>query len=74
MKKIKVKIDATKCMNCGSCSALAPEAIELNAEGIAEVKPEYREVIIDNADLVERLLLARDSCPNGAVVIKEIND
>lgn len=57
---MKVKIDSTKCIGCGTCTALAPDFFQLNEEtGKAEV--------IKSPVSQEEVKEAKESCPVGAI-------
>ncbi|MBM4402239.1 MAG: ferredoxin [Candidatus Cloacimonetes bacterium] len=58
-------IDRQKCIGCGSCMVVAPEAFELDAQNISIVKQTWTEV----SD--EHLLQAVQDCPVQAISIKE---
>lgn len=64
-KKIEqIKIDQQKCIGCGSCAFLAPDAFD-TAEGKAKVKPGWKKV------LPEDLRRACDFCPVQAITLEE---
>ncbi len=65
-KIVAVKIDEERCIGCGSCVALAPEAFAIGLEeGKAEVKGDWGKVP------PEKLRCARDACPVQAIILKE---
>jgi len=58
---VQLIVDPDACIGSGECVALEPEAIELDAQGIAEVTaPELDEV---------RAKAVCDACPVGAISI-----
>jgi ferredoxin len=61
---VRVTIDPAICIGSGNCVRLAPGAIAIGEDGIAQV-----------ADLgaqeITRLRLAERSCPTGAILIEE---
>jgi len=58
---VRLIVDPDACIGSGECVALEPEAIELDAQGIAEVTaPELDEV---------RAKAVCDACPVGAISI-----
>ena len=67
MSKITITVDKEKCIACGSCYASAPEIFEPDGECKANV------LISETEDpaLIEKAKLARDMCPNGAIIITE---
>lgn len=60
--KYIIKIDQSKCISCGSCSALAPNIFELNERFLAKVKDNPK---INKEDLIN----AAASCPVNAITI-----
>lgn len=68
---MKIKIDKSKCYGCGSCMALVPEVFEIDTDdGLAKLKPEFVGIDVDDPDLLKRIKLAVDSCPNGAISLE----
>lgn len=61
---MKVKIDEEKCIGCGACVALAPRSFELGEDG--KSKP-----VDPPGDDKETIKNAAESCPVGAISIKE---
>lgn len=61
----KPMIDRQKCIGCGSCMVLAPEAFELDEQNISTVK----ETWVNVPD--EKLLQATQGCPVQAITIHE---
>jgi ferredoxin len=58
---VQLIVDPDACIGSGECVALDPEAIELDAQGIADViVPELDE---------ERARMLCDTCPVGAISI-----
>lgn len=58
----RVEIDRMLCIGAASCIAIAPEALELDSEAKAVVKPGH------NTD-DETLILAAQSCPTKAILL-----
>ena len=52
-----VKVDAGKCIGCGSCSAICPDGFEMKDDGKAHVKNPKAGCLDD----------AIDSCPVDAI-------
>lgn len=67
---MKVSIDQTKCIACGSCVAICPEVFEMKEDGTVDVKAEWKDVEIP-ANLAEKVREAHDACPATAIVIEE---
>lgn len=65
--KIKlVKIDKERCIGCGSCVALAPDAFTMDIEeGKAEVKEDWKKV---SPDALRRACTA---CPVQVITLEE---
>jgi ferredoxin len=67
MKIKRIKIDRERCVGCGSCAIVAPDAFVLDInEGKAEVKEGWEKVPPND------LRRARDICPVQAIVLEEI--
>ena len=68
---MKIRIDKTKCYGCGSCMAILPEIFETdNSDGLAKVKDEFINLEIDDPELIKKINIAVDSCPNGAISLE----
>ena len=67
---MKVSIDQTKCVACGSCVAICPEVFEMKEDGTVDVKKEYQGKDIPN-ELEEKVQEAHDMCPATAIVIEK---
>lgn len=67
---MKVSIDHTKCIACGSCVALCPEVFELKEDGTVDVKDQWKGVDIPE-NLAAMVREAHDACPATAIVIEE---
>jgi len=67
---MKVKIDKSKCLGCGSCVSLMPEMFEVSDDGLAQIKKDYIGKEITDNSLIERLRMAAESCPNGAIILE----
>ena len=63
---MKVKVNKDACIGCGACAAICDEVFEINDEGLSEVKAE--EV---KEELQDEVRDAADSCPTGAIEVKE---
>ena len=61
-KKIaKIIVDRKTCIGAATCVVLAPDAFELDEEGLSVVKPEALKVDLNT------LLVAAQSCPTQAI-------
>jgi ferredoxin len=59
---LEIRIDRDTCMGSGNCSFWAPATFDLDDEGLA--------VVVDPAgDPEERVLLAAQGCPTGAIAV-----
>ena len=67
MPKITIVVDKEKCLACGTCYATAPEIFESDNDG----KPKIIVNEIEDPALIEKAKMARDMCPNGAIIITE---
>ncbi len=67
---MKVSIDHSKCVSCGSCVAICPEVFEMKEDGTVNVKDEFKEKNIPK-ELESKAREAHDMCPATAIVIVE---
>ncbi len=67
---MKVSIDHTKCIACGSCVAICPEVFEMKEDGTVDVKEEWKGKEIPE-ELKEKVLEAHGMCPVTAIVIED---
>ena len=67
---MKVSIDQTKCVVCGSCVAICPEVFEMKDDGTVDVKAELKGKDIPT-ELESKAREAHDMCPATAIVIEE---
>lgn len=60
----KVYIDRDKCIGCGTCAGVSPNAFAISDEG--------KSVITDNADqeTIEMIIMAAQACPAKAIIIE----
>lgn len=72
MAKIKVTLNKANCISCGSCYASTPEAFTMDSDGTANVVESLREVEITDQAMIDKIKMARDLCPNQAIVVEEI--
>lgn len=64
--KLKITIDRSKCISCGTCTALAPKTLELDDDLIAVVK-EKNGTPYDSEKTIKEL---PDSCAGGAITVE----
>lgn len=63
-KKCFIQIDEGKCISCGTCAALAPQTFQLGDNFKSTVKE-------DSEDDLQTILKAAQSCPVGAIAVKD---
>ncbi len=63
---MKAKVNKEACIGCGACAAICEAVFEIGDDGLSKVKKE--EVKEENT---QEVLDARDSCPTGAIEVKE---
>lgn len=63
----KVVIDRKACIGAATCVVIAPDAFELDDEGIATAKTDALKVDDDT------LLMAAQSCPTAAILLFDEN-
>ena len=66
---MKVSIDPTLCIACGSCVAICPEVFEMKEDGTVDVKTQWKGKEIP-AELQAKVQEAHDMCPVTAIVIE----
>ena len=66
---MKVSIDPTKCVACGSCVAVCPEVFEMKEDGTVDVKGDLKGKDIPQ-ELESKVREAHDMCPSTAIVIE----
>ena len=76
----KIKVDRELCIGAASCTAVSPNAFDLDSEGKAVIKNKNGTSTSDwtnEADINaphEEILNAAKSCPVDAIVIVEVDD
>lgn len=63
-----IKIDRSKCISCGTCSALAPNTFEMDSDLIAKIKDHGP---YDNEETIKS---AQASCSGGAITIEVMQE
>lgn len=66
---MKVSIDQTKCIMCGSCVAVCPEVFILKDDGTVDIKEEYKGKDIPK-ELESKVQEAHDMCAATAIIIE----
>ena len=66
---MKVSIDQTKCIACGSCVAICPEVFQMKEDGTVDVKEEFKGKDVPK-ELEAKVKEAHDICPTTAIVIE----
>lgn len=59
---MNIKVDKNKCIGCGMCMTIAPEAFELGKDGKAQVK-----FMPTGQEPEAKIKEAVDSCPVNAI-------
>lgn len=67
---MKVSIDQSKCIACGTCVAVCPEVFVMKEDGSVDVKDEYKDKDIPS-ELESKVIKAKEVCPTAAIVTKE---
>jgi len=62
---LRVKIDKTKCIGCGTCVEICPEVFGLGDDGKAKFK-----LTADSQKLKAKIKEAAESCPVQAINIE----
>lgn len=65
---MKVSIDKSKCIMCGSCVAICPEVFEMKDDGSVDVKEQYKGKDITDKTLIAKIKEAEAACPATAIV------
>ncbi|MBD3311753.1 MAG: ferredoxin [Candidatus Magasanikbacteria bacterium] len=60
---MKLKIDKTKCIGCGTCEILASKTFKVGEDGKGTVLPEPH----DDEEMIKQAI---ESCPLGAIEIE----
>ena len=68
---MKVSIDKSKCIMCGSCVAICPEVFEMKDDGSVDVKEQYKEKDISDDAIIAKVKEAEVACPATAIVVEE---
>lgn len=59
---MKVNLDKSSCIGCGSCVAISPENFEFDEDGLSELKDDK---------VIESTRNAVEACPVSAISIEE---
>ena len=68
---MKVSIDKSKCIMCGSCVAICPEVFEMKDDGSVDVKEQYKDKDISDDAIVAKVKEAEVACPTMAIVVED---
>jgi ferredoxin len=61
---MKIEINKEKCIGCGTCAAICPDAFKLAGDGKAEV------VVGDYSGKEALINQAKDACPVQAITVE----
>lgn len=64
----KIKVIREDCVSAATCVVIAPDAFDLDEDGIAIIKPDALK--LDD----ETILMATKSCPTDAILLFDGND
>jgi len=65
---MKLSIDKSKCMGCGTCMALYPEIFDIGEDGLAIIKPKF--IQVTDEEIIKKIRTAQESCPTGAITLE----
>lgn len=68
VEKLKIEIDRSKCLSCGSCTAMAPQTFELDDDLICKVKDQGP---YDEPELIKE---GAQCCPNEAIRVEDLQE
>ncbi|MEM4588232.1 MAG: ferredoxin [Nanopusillaceae archaeon] len=68
MKKIFYKILQELCINCGTCVIISPESFTIDKNKKVVETKRYS----DNIKEIEKIYIAKKSCPVDAIIVEEI--
>lgn len=63
---IMPKVTINGCIGCGACTAVAPDVLEINGDGVAESI--YGEDVAD--DFADDVNAAAEACPVSAITVE----
>ena len=71
-KGIRVKVDKSKCIGCGTCAALAYDVFKLNYEGYADINEQFKALTITDEAIIAKIKTTIHACPTRAIEIEEL--
>lgn len=72
---MKVKVDRSLCIGCGTCAGIAPKTFELDDQAKSVIKKKdgtKTSDLVDSSDIddgEENIINASKSCPTNAIII-----
>ena len=67
---MKAFVKKDVCIGCGACTVIADNVFEIGTDGLAEVRKEITDNIINESD-IDSVKDASESCPAGAIETEE---
>ncbi len=58
---MSIKVDQEKCIGCGACASICPEAFEINSDGKSQV-------LVESSGCAQQ---AADACPVQAITVSD---
>jgi ferredoxin len=65
----KIVYNKSKCIKCGICVSICPEAFSFSEEGIKVNKINLQELLKKNREVLKNLKMAEKNCPARAIKI-----
>lgn len=67
---MKAFVKKDVCIGCGACTVIADNVFKIGTDGLAEVRKEITDNIINESD-IDSVKDASESCPVGAIETEE---
>ena len=66
-------VDENKCIGCGACVAVDPDHFDFNDNGVSCAKTQEN-ILGEDGNVATSIQEAIDSCPVGAIEVKEVEE